>query len=267
MKKISLLMAILGIGFIMNVAEIEAAPNKANIGQQSSLALLWMQDGAEYKSLVHQAFNIAEKRVREDKMIKKVFVRVDEVLLDNTPYFAWLLKSNEKDTIENRNRWYSSLDAEAVDGAVEFINYLNKNNVEVKLITSRDRNVYDVTIRNMNKAGFKALTLNNLISESDFDSYVKNGGKYTAIVTNDLNDFSSKIDGKNYRERKAFADNQKNDFGKKWVIIPNVLYGDFETSLSKGYDNLDNNKKANVKIETLNEWNGTREFDRNIFNF
>ncbi len=262
MKKILFIVAILVIGAFSN-----AATEKVNIGKQSSLGLLWMQDGAEYKSLVYQAFNIATKEIKDEKDMKKVFVRIDDVLLDNTPYFAWLLAKNEKDTNENRNRWYKSLDAEAVEGAVDFVNSLESGDIELSFVTSRDQSVYKATVKNMKKAGFEKVKTENIISTDEFSSYIKKGGEYTVIVTNDLNELTDKLENSNYMARNKFADEKKKSFGEKWVIIPNVLYGNFETSLSKNYEISNSNQKSEVRKNTLNDWEGTKQFDRNIFDF
>jgi hypothetical protein len=135
---------------------------------------------------------------------------------------------------------------------------------ETKELSYKDQKRYKKLYYRFTKK--KLLSCLYVSNEKEF-IVIKKGGEYTVIVTNDLNELTDKLENSNYMARNKFADEKKKSFGEKWVIIPNVLYGNFETSLSKNYEISNSNQKSEVRKNTLNDWEGTKQFDRNIFDF
>ena len=53
------------------------------------------------------------------------------------------------------------------------------------------------------------------------------------LMGDNLADFSSLFDKKTEEERKINTDISAGEFGKKFIVFPNVNYGDWESSLYK----------------------------------
>ena len=101
-----------------------------------------MQQSGEYRALAYQAFNIAKLTFDTAKSKKitrpAIIVDIDETVLDNSPYQAGLLDSDNGFELSTWNQWIKAEKAKAVPGAVEFVNYVNKNWGKVFFISNRD---------------------------------------------------------------------------------------------------------------------------------
>jgi 5'-nucleotidase (lipoprotein e(P4) family) len=54
-----------------------------------------------------------------------------------------------------------------------------------------------------------------------------------------LADFHQDWDNKTSAERRALVDSHKEDFGEKFIMLPNPLYGDWENSLPRNKKRTD----------------------------
>ena len=66
-------------------------------------------------------------------------------------------------------------------------------------------------------------------------------GSYNIVmlIGDNLADFTDAFDQKlSINERKVLIEKYRNDFGKKFIVLPNVMYGDWENTL-KSNNNSD----------------------------
>ena len=118
----------------------------------------WVQTSEEYHVLALGSYNQARRmldiaRLRSnwaaipgqtltDKDGKPlplaVILDVDETVLDNSPYAAWLLKNKKSYEPETWNQWVVAEKATAIPGAVEFVRYARANDFKVFFVTNRD---------------------------------------------------------------------------------------------------------------------------------
>ena len=54
------------------------------------------------------------------------------------------------------------------------------------------------------------------------------------LFGDNLADFTNDFECKTTAERASKADSMKNEFGKRFIVLPNAMYGDWEMAL---YDN------------------------------
>lgn len=206
-------------------------------------AYLWFQHSAEYKALMYQAYNAAESAVARDLKIKRkkkraVILDVDETVLDNSYAGAGEIRNNTKWHEGLFGDWVKLKKATALPGARDFVKYLNGKQVEVFFISNRRDDWFEETFQNLLAEGFN-IKRENLILMGDVKSKESRRAeiekKYEIIllVGDTLLDFHSDFDGKSMKERNEVVDQHRQDFGKRFIILPNPMYGDWENTLPK----------------------------------
>ncbi len=245
------------------------------LNQQGTLAINWVQQSGEYRALTYQAFNLATLTFDAAKSKKiarpAIIIDIDETVLDNSPYQAGLLDSNKGFESTTWNQWIKAEKAKSVPGAVEFVNYVNKNGGKVFFVSNRDRNsvknsknhdLETATINNLKAVGFTGVNEQTVLLKGEFTKIingkennskqwrvdaVKNGSadktKYTviALIGDNLNDFDETA-GNNNQQRRDYVDKNRNFYGMfnttnkgiiqpAYIAIPNPMYGNWETGM------------------------------------
>lgn len=204
-------------------------------------ATLWFQTAAEVKALYYQGYNFARIRLDEDlkkKSSKKraVVVDIDETILDNSPYQAKIILENV-DYPKYWNEWIQSESGKALPGALEFLNYADKKGVEVFYITNRKTAERSSTLKNLQKLGFPVKSDNHLLERTAENNKTARreivGKDYhiVLLVGDNLNDFTGLYEKKSIKERSEVTDKLQNDFGKIYIMLPNPMYGDWESAV------------------------------------
>ncbi|HSY75824.1 MAG TPA: 5'-nucleotidase, lipoprotein e(P4) family [Bacteroidia bacterium] len=208
-------------------------------------AALYQQRAAEYKALCFQAYNIAKERI--DVAVKKhgnkpfaVVTDIDETVLDNSPYDAARAIKNLDYSSGTWKQWTNKAIADTVPGAPSFFKYAASKGVTIFYITNRDQDERAATLKN--------LQLYQLPNADDAHLLLKNGSsskesrrqqilkKYNIILLcgDNLPDFDMLYDNSpTEKDRIATTQTLKNKFGKRYIVIPNPTYGDFEGALFK----------------------------------
>ncbi len=229
-------------------------------------AVLWQQNAAEYRALCYQAYNTAKWRLQQllaetgattEKLA--IVTDIDETVLDNSPFEAKLIQTKDTYSETEWANWVNRQEAEAVPGAVGFLNYAQSQGVEVFYVSNRSEAAEKATIANLKSLGFPYADEAHLLLKTD-DSAKKSRfnevaeqHKILLFIGDNLSDFTSKFRVPSTQKRNALADQLQDDFGKKFIVLPNPMYGDWETKgLFKGrYDwtetQKDSIRKANLK--------------------
>ena len=122
-------------------------------------ALLFQATGAEYTALCIQTYQLARhallSRIRGGTFRNPAVVfDLDETLLDNSAYQAWLIQSGSNfDEKTSWRKWCNAAQAEAVPGAVEFVLFVLQEQVTPIFITSREDVTRPRTLDNLRKLG------------------------------------------------------------------------------------------------------------------
>lgn len=206
-------------------------------------AYLWVQTSGEFKALCYQAYNLAKLRLDrdlEDKHNRKraVVFDIDETVLDNSFGGAYELKNKLDWDRDSFNSWVELKKAEAIPGAREFIVYAISKRVEVIYISNRSNAQKESTIINFNRLGIPIKKENLYFMDNEWSKEKRRElvlSKYDVVLYfgDSLADFDKAWDNKKSKERNALVDNYRNDFGQKFIILPNPLYGEWENSLPK----------------------------------
>ena len=221
--------------------------------ETETMGLLWMRTSAEYRALAYQGYNVAMNAVKmavtdpsHQRKPLAIVLDADETVVDNTKLMG--------ESIANGNGrfdapwWRQAVHqgkSQAMPGAVEFLNEVHKQGVEIFYVSNRYAPVnLDVTIQNFKELGFPSVDKDHVLlfeKDSDkqprFDMIAK---KYYVVVYmgDNAGDFPIGTKGKTLAERNAIIDAHKEDFGTTFVVFPNPAYGSWVSSLAKDYQNL-----------------------------
>lgn len=255
------------------VANDVAAQEALNQKQQyqaetETMGLLWMRTSAEYRALAYQGYNVAMNAVKmavtdpsHQRKPLAIVLDADETVVDNTKLMGEsIVNGNGRfDAPWWRQAVYQGK-SQAMPGAVEFLNEVHKQGVEIFYVSNRYAPVnLDVTIQNFKELGFPSVDKEHVLlfeKDSDkqprFDMIAK---KYYVIVYmgDNAGDFPIGTKGKTLAERNSIIDAHKEDFGTTFVVFPNPAYGSWVSALAKGYQNLSPEEQKQVNNQYLQQ--------------
>ena len=75
-------------------------------------------------------------------------------------------------------------------------------------------------------------------------------------IGDNLNDFGAATYHQGNEQRRAFVNQNHQHFGTQYIVLPNPLYGDWESGLAKDYNKLTPEQKLSARDQNLKAWNG-----------
>ena len=217
---------------------------------------VFQQRAAEYRALCFQAFNIA--RLRLDQALQRTVKRpavitdIDETVLDNSPYAVHqALLGKDYDQTEWYN-WTDKAMADTLPGVTTFLKYASLKGVEIFYITNRADREKNITLTNLQKFGLPDADTNHIFLKQTTSGkesrrqLVMKDHDILLLMGDNLGDFSSLFDKKTEGERAKNADLLFNEFGNRFIVLPNPGYGDWESSLFNYNNNLTGHQKDSV---------------------
>jgi len=218
-----------------------ATPVK-NVREYSVQSVLWQQHAAEYRALCYQAYNLAKARLQQ--LVKQtdttagklaVITDIDETVLDNSPFNAKLIALNEEYSSEEWANWVKLEQAEAVPGAVGFLNFAKSQGVEVFYVSNRPAALEKATIANLKKLNLPYAEPDHLLLKTETSAkksrfeQVRETHNVLLYLGDNLGDFSSEFRKPSTKKRNALAKQLEAKFGTEFIVLPNPMYGDWES--------------------------------------
>ncbi|MFA5814778.1 MAG: 5'-nucleotidase, lipoprotein e(P4) family [Bacteroidales bacterium] len=215
-----------------------------SIPDQSVTAIIWFQKSAEYRALCYQAYNLAELRVKEylaqpdrEKPAAVIF-DIDETLLDNSPSEALNIIDGKTYSQERWKVWSGLASAAAIPGSLDFCHFLARNDIQVIYVSNRQNTESTATLQNLQKWNFPFADHNHLYLKSDTSSkelrrnIVEKQYNVILLVGDNLSDFDQVFEDRSVNFGYKTVDSLRFDFGKKFIILPNPIYGDWTKPLT-----------------------------------
>ena len=233
-------------------------------------ATLWMQKAGEYRALAYQAFNLArwqldadldKKNVKklpkiEQKKQRSLMVDIDETVLDNSPAQASDIKNRKAFALKDWYAWGEMRKAKAIPGAVDFLNYATSKGVKVFFVSNRDATQKQATMDNLKNVGFKDVTDDNVLlrtAESSKEAcrqIILQKYRIVFFMGDNLDDHSNVFERKSVSDRFGEVDKAKDMFGKRYIVLPNAMYGTWESAIYD-YKSLTDTEKVTKRVNAL----------------
>ncbi|HUR98453.1 MAG TPA: 5'-nucleotidase, lipoprotein e(P4) family [Pyrinomonadaceae bacterium] len=233
--------------------------------------VLYTQKAAEYRALAYQAFNIARERLDADfdkknlkklpkpaqKLPRAIVVDIDETVLDNSPSNAKQINTNTPFNTKDWYAWGEMRKAKAVPGAVDFLNYAVSKGVKIFYISNRDEAQRQATLDNLKSVGFNDVSSDRVMLRINGESpkgprrdVVSSTYRIVMLLGDNLDDFASVFEKKSIAERFAQADGLRDRWGKSFIVLPNAMYGTWESAIYE-HQRLTEAQKAERRAAAL----------------
>ena len=252
----------------VQASEITDNEYQQRLNNETLKAILWTQTSAEYRALCYQAYNTAMDQInKEIKKHKKkdkplaIVLDIDDTILETAIYDASFIDTSKKPTLENMKKWITSAAAFPIPGSVEFLKEVSKKGVEIFYVTNRHAPEHlEGTITNLEKYEFPSADSKHVFLNTDtgnkqgrFDKIAKNF-KIIVYMGDNAGDFPLDTYGKLIDERNKIFDEHKKDFGIKFIVLPNPIYGSWESAIAKNYGKMSPEEKLTARRSILKIW-------------
>lgn len=257
----------------------QAVPANDNLN-----AVLWMQRSAEYKANTTAVFELAQ--IRLDQALKDkswtaapaeqtgeygtlspaIVIDVDETVLDNSNYQAWMVTTGETFNPKTWTAFVKSETSTAIPGAIEFAKYAESKGVRMFYVTNRTKVEEAPTRENMRKLGFPmAANMDTILSAKEQPDWGSAKGTRRAaiarhyrillLIGDNLGDFTDAYKGSVEERQDVFEQNAAR-WGHDWLMLPNPSYGSFESAPFGGNYKLPLEEQRAAKRGVLTSWSG-----------
>ena len=216
------------------------------VARENMMATNWYQTSGEARALYLQGYNVATQRLKEYLKTPhtkpySIVLDLDETVLDNSPYQAENIILGRGYDSKSWDEWVNMKKAKAVPGAKEFLQFADKNGVKIYYISDRTESQLEATIENLRAGGIRVQTNDSVLLKNKGDKsgkvnrreYVKNHTQLIMLFGDNLSDFDL-FSSKSIDERNAKVEELSKEFGDRFIIFPNPLYGAFETAIYGG---------------------------------
>lgn len=234
--------------------------------QENTMSVLWYQKAAETKALYLQGYNVATDRLKEilktpsDKPYS-IVLDLDETVLDNSPYQVQNVKDGTAFNPKDWDVWVKKAAAKAVPGAKDFLQFADQNGVQIYYISDRTTSQVDDTIKNLEKEGIPVQGRDHLMfleegvkSKEGRRQAVQEKTNLVLLFGDNLVDFADFSKTSEADRDKKLEELQK-EFGEKFIIFPNPMYGSWESAVYQG-------KTLDAKGQTEERLKALQGFDK-----
>ena len=229
--------------------------------RENTMGTLWYQNAAEVDALYQQGYNVATNKLKEllkqptDKPYS-IVLDIDETVLSNIPFQVKMIKDGTAFNPKLWDEWVQKAEAKPVAGAKEFLQFADKNKVQIYYISDRTDAQVDATIKNLEAQGLPVQGRDHLMFKKEGDKS-KEGRrqevlKHTNLVMlfgDNLVDFAE-FSTKSEEDRDKMFEQLKAEFGDKFIIFPNPMYGSWESAVYKG-EKKDGKGQSEARLNAL----------------
>ena len=234
---------------------------RAQEGASSFLdATLWVQTSVEYRAVAKQTYRAAGanlvRAVRDPQwtaaleqegtemagLPPAVVLDLDETVLDNSAYQAQLAAAGKTFSDDTWQAWVKQGRAGTVPGAMEFLKLAAALGVEAVFISNRvcdPSSLLDPTVQVLRTHGIQVQPSNLMCKQEASDKSARRkaaAAKYRLVMLfgDDFRDFVSlPKEGDTLDGRLEAAQSRDHWLGERWFVLPNPMYGSWESTLSR----------------------------------
>ena len=275
-----------GVAAIMATSALFAFGAQAESEQNDGLnGTLWLQTSVEYKTTAMSVYAGATRLLdaaigdhnwtaaleQDGNYSTKppaVILDVDETVLDNSAYQAWVVAEKTHYSSKTWAAFVHDMISTPTPGALEFTKAAAARGVEVFYVSNRKAAEEDPTIENLKKFGFPYADEKHVMLRGEVEEWGSNKTPRRAAVTEDyrvimqfgdnFGDFTDEIDG-SIIERLEVMEKYGNYWGERWFMLPNPSYGSWESAAFGGDWGKSGDERRQDKINAMTPWAGPAE--------
>lgn len=244
------------------VAATQSAPPPCPVGTADLDATLWMQTSAEYAAITREVYATArrtldvaladptwvattEEVTPEPNRQPAIILDLDETAIDTSPFTAQGIRSNTPYSDEVWAPFALAGNARAIAPALDFVKYAQSRGVAVFYVTNRIAAHEAALRRNLETLGFPLdANMDNVLTKGERPEWSSSdksprrafvAGRYRVVMLfgDDLNDFVA-ANGKSIADRAALVARYDDNWGRRWFVLPNPMYGSWESAAVAG---------------------------------
>jgi 5'-nucleotidase (lipoprotein e(P4) family) len=225
---------------------------------------LYQQKAAEYRALCLQAYNIARLRLDqyqpETNKPKAIVTDIDETILDNSPYAVHQGLQGKDYEPATWYEWTDKAAADTVPGGASFLKYAATKGIEIFYVTNREERERATTLKNLQLYNFPNaddahfFPKQNTSSKETRRQTIASTHEIVMLLGDNLADFSNLFDKKPFDERLQNTNISIKDFGNRFIVLPNPVYGDWEGALFRYNYKLTQPQKDSVIKSTIKNY-------------
>lgn len=220
--------------------EVNQVETETPIQEHAIQAVLWQERAAEYKALCYQAYRAA--RFELDRILEEnpnsekplaIITDLDETVMNNSPFNGKMIELDENYSKARWLEWGEKKSAEPVPGAVAFFKYAGSKGVEIFYVSNRYPEQKEVTIENLRQYGIPMVDREHVLlrgessSKAERRAAIEEDYNVIMLIGDNLSDFSNAFEGQSSSRRHELTDSLKAEFGSRYIVLPNAMYGDW----------------------------------------
>jgi 5'-nucleotidase (lipoprotein e(P4) family) len=251
-----------------------SAPEQPAEAHEMLNATLWRQSSAEYRAIALQTFHLARSNLDQalvdpawtaaleqtghaSALPPAIIADLDETILDNTGYEVRIIRRLGHYSAESFADWCNEVDAPAIPGAREFLDYATTRGVAVFYYSARKAALRDCTARNLRTLQLPFSDESRLLL-SDGETKAHRRARIAArfrillLLGDNLEDFTTGSKAEPAARRKL-AERYTQRWGREWIVLPNPMYGHWEAAAYGFNYRLPRAEKLRRKRDLLQE--------------
>ena len=256
---------------------------KANDGLNTTY---WLQNSVEYKANSYALYQLAMIRLDQALADKSwtaaleqgdnyqgkppaVILDVDETVLDNSPYQAWIVENDKYYSSKTWGPFVNTVTSRAIPGSLEFIKYAASKGVTIFYVSNRKAPLEDATRKNLAKFGYPIDESQDVVllrnekkawgsAKATRRAHVSATHLVVLLLGDNLGDFVDDTKG-TPADRMAVYQKHQARWGRDWIMIANPTYRSWEGSAIGFNWRGSGEDKRKMKYAIMDDWPGVKK--------
>ncbi|WMN11814.1 5'-nucleotidase, lipoprotein e(P4) family [Marivirga salinae] len=258
MRSLIIIISVMTISACQQISQEKTSSADEKLSMQLGNATVWFQQSAEMEASFLQAYDKGKMllKIKMDTLSNSglkpaVVLDLDETVLDNSPYEARLFLEGENYGSESWENWCKEAQADALPGAVDFLNFADSLGLKIFYISNRKIGVFEPTLKNLKILKLPQAEKDHLLlrtTKSDKTErrvMVKADHQILLYVGDNLTDYSQKFAERDSVLGKDLVKKHQKELLHNFIMLPNPMYGEWESAV---YGN-DFSKTAKEKLD------------------
>jgi len=221
-------------------------------------ATAWFAVSAEKHAIYMQTYKLAtlQLSLRKEGRQKAVVADLDETVLDNSQWALRVLLEG-KEYPEYWDEWEKAAIAPAFPGAVEFFQTAANAGMQVFYISNRNAKNLNYVLKNLRGLGLPFADSAHVLLKENTSSKVARRSKIESefdisiLLGDNLADFDGVWENAETARRHLQVEKNFKNWGKKFIIFPNPMYGGWEDAIMGYRYNLSESAQDSAWRATL----------------